>query len=348
MSTDEKTPYHKKIYNCENCDFNTTNKKDYKRHLNSKKHNRGGTKKSPFFENKDICFRCDKCNNVYKYRSGLARHFKKCEKHNKGSIIEIHGKIWGKKSVPVLYPKNDTDFLPQASGEEKLENKELEKAKLKIVDLELKLKSKEIGTLKKELLHKDEIIDIYKKQAKEGKHITYNNCNNKNLTVNVYLTEHCKNAMNLTDFVKQIQVQLEDVMYQKDFGAVAGIQNILQKQLGNLAPTDRPIHCTDEKRMQFYVKEDDKWEKDIGDKAAQDIRTEIKNKSVSAMKEWEDANPYFADKPKLQDEYNNIIHGILEGYGDKKKFAKQIQEVKKRVASMVRIQDAMKDEIVDK
>ena len=29
-------------------------------------------------------------------------------------------------------------------------------------------------------------------------------------------------------------------------------------------------------------------------------------------------------------------------------FAKQIQEVKKRVASMVRIQDAMKDEIVDK
>jgi len=86
----------------------------------------------------------------------------------------------------------------------------------------------------------------------------------------------------------------------------------------------------------------------IGDKAAQDIRTEIKNKSVSAMKEWEDANPYFADKPKLQDEYNNIIHGILEGYGDKKKFAKQIQEVKKRVASMVRIQDAMKDEIVDK
>ena len=52
--------------------------------------------------------------------------------------------------------------------------------------------------------------------------------------------------------------------------------------------------------------------------------------------------------PKLADEYNKIIHGILEGYGDKKKFAKQIQDVKKRVARMVRIQDAMKDKVDDK
>ena len=58
--------------------------------------------------------------------------------------------------------------------------------------------------------------------------------------------EHCKNAMNLTDFVNQIQVQLEDVMYQKDFGATAGIQNILTKQLENLDPTDRPHSHTDE------------------------------------------------------------------------------------------------------
>ncbi len=343
MSTDKITPYHKKIYTCEKCDFNTTNKKDYKRHLNSKKHNRGGMKKKLFFENKDICYKCDKCNNIYKYRSGLARHFKKCEKHSEGSIIETHEKIRGKKLLSVLYPKNDTDFLPQASDEENEENKELEKEKLKIENLELKLQAKETDGLKKELLHKDQIIDIYKKQVKEGKNITYNNCNNKNLTVNVYLTEHCKNAMNLTDFVKQIKVQLEDVMFQKDFGAMAGIQNILQKQLGNLDPTDRPIHCTDDKRLQFYVKEDDKWGKDIGDKAAKDIRTEIKNKSIVAMKEWEDANPSFADNPKLADEYNKIIHGILEGYGDKKKFEKQIQDVKKRVANMVRIQDAMKD-----
>jgi hypothetical protein len=313
-------------YSCKKCRCNFQYKSDWQRHIKSKKHLRGGNKIGQISENTKN--KCKNCGKKYKHLSGLSRHLKTCKKPMTAQEI--------------IEEKIEKNYWIEEK-EEKIEKKELEKAKWKIVDLESQLKSKEIGTLKKELLHKDQIIDIYKKQAKEGKNITYNNCNNKNLTVNVYLTEHCKDAMNLTDFVNKIQVQLEDVMFQKDFGAMAGIQNILQKQLGNLDPTDRPIHCTDDKRLQFYVKEDDKWEKDIGNKAAKDIRTEIKNKSIVAMKEWEDANPSFADNPKLADEYNKIIHGILEGYGDKKKFANQIQDVKKRVANMVRIQDAMKN-----
>ena len=43
----------------------------------------------------------------------------------------------------------------------------------------------------------------------------------------------------------------------------------------------------------IYVKDEGKWEKDSGDKAAKDIRTKIKDKSIMAMKEWEDANQHF-------------------------------------------------------
>ncbi len=224
----------------------------------------------------------------------------------------------------------------------KNESEENIKLKDKVKELEIVIEYHEIKELKSELKHKDQIIDIYKNEAKKAGDTYNTNVNNtQNISINVYLNKDCKNAMNLTDFVDQIKVQLEDVMYQKDFGAIAGIQNILQKQLGNLDPTDRPIHCTDSKRMQFYIKEDDKWEKDSGDKAAKDIRTKIKNKSIMAMKEWEDANPYFANNPKLADEYNKIVHGILEGYGDEKKFEKQIQEVKKRIARYVSIKEAI-------
>ena len=30
----------------------------------------------------------------------------------------------------------------------------------------------------------------------------------------------------------------------------------------DLKPTERPIHCSDKKRLQFYVKDDDIWKKD--------------------------------------------------------------------------------------
>ena len=91
----------------------------------------------------------------------------------------------------------------------------------------------------------------------------YNNCNNQNnMTINVFLNEQCKDALNLTDFVQNIKVTLEDLQYTKDNGFVDGVTNIITKQLQDLKPTERPIHCSDKKRLQFYVKDDDKWEKD--------------------------------------------------------------------------------------
>ena len=61
----------------------------------------------------------------------------------------------------------------------------------------------------------------------------YNNCNNKKMTINVFLNEKCKDAMNLTNFIQNIQISLEDLMYTKDNGYVKGLTNILTKQLSD-------------------------------------------------------------------------------------------------------------------
>ena len=351
---------NKKNFYCKLCDYTTSKKSDWDKHLKRRKHLKH---KKVADANECVEFKCNYCGKKFRHQSTVCRHSKSCKK-NDGTLVEKYDKTTQMVKMSPTYMKTknsngenmmlvtqskptmgkDTNISKLIEKQE--EEEEIANLKEEVKALKTELEYKDINSLKKELEHKDKIIDIYKKQAKTaGDTYNTNNINNtQNISINVFLNDNCKNAMNLTDFVNQIQVQLEDVMYQKDFGASAGIQNILQKQLENLHPTDRPIHCTDSKRMQFYVKEDNKWEKDTGDKAAKDIRTEIKNKSIMVMKEWEDANPSFADKPKLQDEYNEIIHGILEGYGDKKKFAKQIQDVKKRVARMVRIQDAMKDD----
>jgi len=98
--------------------------------------------------------------------------------------------------------------------------------------------------------------------SRERKIINYQNCNNKKMTINVFLNEQCKNAMNLTDFVENVKVSLDDLQYTKEHGYVKGISNIFVKNLQDLDPMKRPIHCTDRKRLQFYIKEENKWGKD--------------------------------------------------------------------------------------
>ena len=87
-----------------------------------------------------------------------------------------------------------------------------------------------------------------------GNNNTINSNNTNNISINVFLNEKCKNAMNLTDFVNQIKIQLEDVMYTKVHGPEKGITNILVKQLEDVPITERPIHCADVKRKKILYK----------------------------------------------------------------------------------------------
>jgi len=87
---------------------------------------------------------------------------------------------------------------------------------------------------------------------------------NNTMNLNVFLDEHCKDAMNLTDFFDKIKVHqsdLPDVLRMKNPKAIS---NILQRELGKLSITERPIHCTDVKRKKMFVKDNDKWTSEQG------------------------------------------------------------------------------------
>lgn len=85
---------------------------------------------------------------------------------------------------------------------------------------------------------------------------TNTNCmnnNNNKFNLNFFLNETCKNAMNITDFVDSLQLQLSDLESVGDLGFVEGISKIIIKNLKALDETERPIHCTDKKRESFYI-----------------------------------------------------------------------------------------------
>jgi hypothetical protein len=81
ITNDNKKPQKNPNFICEYCDFITGNKKDFTKHLMTAKHENNNKmitndNKKPQKTPDHNC--CDNCGKVYKYRSGLSVHKKKC------------------------------------------------------------------------------------------------------------------------------------------------------------------------------------------------------------------------------------------------------------------------------
>jgi hypothetical protein len=145
-----------------------------------------------------------------------------------------------------------------------------------------------------------------------------NNSHNKTFNLQFFLNETCKDAMNITDFVDSIKLQLSDLIKVGELGYVEGISNIITKNLNALDVTQRPVHCTDKKRDVLYVKDENKWEKEDEDKNK--IRKVIKRvmiKNQRLLPEYKEKYPdYNKSSSKISDQYNTIIVESMGGRGD--------------------------------
>ena len=162
---------------------------------------------------------------------------------------------------------------------------------------------------------------------------TYNNA----MSINIYLNEKCKDAMNLTDFVENVKVSLEDLLYTKNHGFVKGISNIFVKQLQDMEPTQRPIHCSDKKRLQFYVKDADKWEKDKSHEKIDKTIDEITFKQIKQVKLWEKEHPNYLEDDKLLIEWQTMIRNMTTGTNRNMTMAKEKSCIKKELGMTVEV-----------
>ena len=117
--------------------------------------------------------------------------------------------------------------------------------------------------------------------------------------------------MNLEDFIKKIKVSFNDLDYSKDNGFAKGIVNIVQEQLEDLTPIERPIHCSDKKRLKFYIKDQDKWEKDDNHKNLEKTINQIKVQQLRKLFEWENNNPTFSQNHKLLLNWQKMVKKVM-------------------------------------
>jgi hypothetical protein len=301
----EKSPKIPNFY-CEKCKYITRNKKDFIKHELTSKHQKMDsltnieqklTEKSPKIP---TAYKCEKCEKIYKTRTGLWYHNKKCT-YSKNVCLQDCNETTNEYNVT------------------NIQDKTLDK---NVITTELIFsmiqQSKELQNLLVE--QSKTIFELSKNNQinnNSNNNINNINSNNKAFNLNFFLNETCKNAMNITDFVDSLQLQLCDLENVGRLGFVDGLSNIIIKNLKALDETERPIHCTDKKREIVYVRDDNKWEKD---ETLIKLRKAIKyvaHKNTKLIPQWKAKYPDYMDSSSIQsDQYNNMVIEVLGGEHD--------------------------------
>ncbi len=145
-----------------------------------------------------------------------------------------------------------------------------------------------------------------------------------------FLNETCKDAMNMSEFIDSVKLQLSDLESVGKHGFVDGISNIIIKNLEALDVVKRPVHCSDSKRETMYIKEDDKWEKDDTEmKQMKELVRTVRDKNISLIATWRDLYPECVkSNSKKTAQFNQICMEAFGGETGGEKGTKQEKEDK--------------------
>ena len=300
----EKTPKNAEILYCEICDFKCFKQSDWNRHILRPKHKRNEMERQKTPKNAEIeYYTCKNCNKFYKSSSGLWKHNQRClNKINYSNNQLIN------ENMIIIPEKNNSEI------------KDLTNIVIEVV--------------KNNQEFQKQMFEMYKSIQSN---VIMNNCNNTNnntFNMQVFLNEECKDAMNISDFVNSVNIQLEDLEDVGRLGYATGMSNIIVKELKMLDVYKRPIHCSDIKREIFYVKDNDVWEKETpeNNKMKKAIKV-ISKKNMIKLNDWRDKHPDCLDSSSS---YNDIyLNLMVESCGGRGDFTAGENKILKNIAKEV-------------
>jgi len=267
-------------FECNVCDFITSNKYNYDKHVLTAKHK---ILTNPYIKNaenenkQNVCI----CGKTYKHRQTLSKHKKQC----------------------IFIQEKDKEIIQgtiQGTIQENIQGNIQEKEEIKDMIMLLLSENKEFK----------EMLVNQQKQISEIKPGTINNTNNNNnqFNLNFFLNEQCKDAISISQFVESVQVTMENLMTTCHNGLGSGLIKLINDNLNKLSIYERPIHCTDKKRETIYIKNGDTWEKDKDKQGMYDLINKIENKQIKQLGLWTDAHPDFMENDTLSSEYTQLIN----------------------------------------
>ena len=301
---------NKKIYHCDKCDYHGTLYTNYQRHLNSRKHNR-----TEIIHNHTKIVHSDKndkwnciCGKSYKYHPSYYTHRKKCN-------IYLESIIPNTPNTPNI---QDTQDIYGISGETFTKEEVLK------ILITMNKNQEESNKNQEESMKimTDAIVKISEKPTTVNNNNS-NNSNNTNFNIQMFLNEDCKNAMNIQDFVQQLQITMTDLLSIKS-NKESGFSNILENNLKDIPEHDRPVH---HHKKDWYIND-----KTVGWKEDSEVNV-LKKSQFAVGKKYksvfEESNPDWDmyKNDKTNDEFMEITVSIMDDIRDLK-CKKEMKKVK--------------------
>ena len=285
--TDKKVAKVANNFFCEKCNYFTDKKSNFNKHLTTAKHLylQNTDKKVAKVANNFNCI----CGKNYKHRQSLHTHQNTCK----------------------FFNNNDIMVKDSSNNSQLVQNSITQDVVLKLISENNDIK-KLLVTQQQQLIEQQKHLEEQHKQLFEIVPKIGNNTinNNQRFNINVFLNEKCKDAINMTDFIKSIEVSLQQLDFTKQNGLVNGLSKTIMDNMNKLSLYERPMHCTDVKRETLYIKDEDVWSKDNNKEKIKKAIKKASGKNYNALQDWKETNPDFLTNDSKTEYFTKTITTI--------------------------------------
>lgn len=303
-------------YSCGVCNYHTTKISSYQKHMYSWKHLKkvdalgdsidGQTNQSThsLFDNTQI-YVCRNCSKKYKTRSGYFKHERICN-INRNTSTHTNSSTTHSSS-------NDFDSLINGNYTNDVAHSSTAVPK----DILITMMKYMNETGKKHDANMEKMQKQLEEERQQSKLLMntihdmipqMGNFNNNQININFFLKEQCKDALNLRDFVESLRIELNDITKFQNRSMIDALGNVFVNGLRQLDLYKRPIHCMDLARETLYIKDNDAWEHDVGERdMLRSAITAVAAKQSRVLQEWERIHPDWNKSEELTNEYFRLV-----------------------------------------
>ena len=289
-------------FRCNDCDYNTCRKSQYDRHILTNKHMQR------------INTNNDEAEKFQKVPSNIKQYTCIC-----GKIFKHASSLWNHKQKVNCTEISNTNNIPTISNT----NSNIDMVQMTEMFKYMMTQNQEF------------MADIFDKVMPNIGNNSHNNTNSNNTTNNqfniqMFLNDHCKDAMNLTDFIQSLPITAETYDHTIENGLTKSITKMMVTGLSEMDILQRPIHCTDASRKTLYVKDNDIWEKDNELLHMLKGTSELSFKQRVNIHKWQDENEGWDVKDDLQTKITMLVfHTMTDIDNDEKETRKIISAISK-------------------
>ncbi len=307
------------LYFCETCDYTTSRKSNYEKHLLSRKHLMEINGNGHLDDKNFTKYHCSLCDYFTSRKSNFTQHLSS----RKHTLILKSANLVAKSSKKVASDFFNCEYCNKKYGTKSGLWKHESKCKLAQDNT-----SKENDQSLKQVIEMNKNLTEQLIKLSDEKKIVNNQIN-----LNIFLNEECKDAINIMDFAQSIRLQLQDLEKVGKIGYVDGMTDLIVSGLNRLDLHKRPIHCTDKEQSVLYIKDNDGWEKDKEkDKMKRAIEL-IRKSGIKQVPTW--IQKEMDENDKCDDnKYYNILQNTMGGSNDEE-IVKNDEKIIKNVAKEV-------------